>query len=238
MYYDNKRTFYVKQYGPTVLVSVIAASLILTGVLFYLNIGNKVNHNDIANNNPDEELVDAATNNGTADENKENNAPEVPPVSEPVKPDVVPEVPNVEETSALQTTEVVPYFVNLEKLTLSDNVKVTGVDNSGNISLEYNGDKLTVAMIGVNYTYATDATYSKIKSDLEGKEVRVAFDTERETNGVTNAYVYLDNTLYNASILKSGLATLKSERTNVALATDLSKAQADARSNKLGVWNR
>ncbi len=234
MYYDNKRTFYVKQYGPTVIVSVIAIALISTGVLFYFN-SNSKNPNDAIASKPDEDLVDVATN----IEDNVNEVQEPEKVEPEPQPDVQAPAPSTEEeTSALKETEVVPYFSNLEKLIISNEVDVTSVDNNGNVSLEYNGDKLTVAMIGINYTYATDATYNKIKSDLEGKKVKIAFDSEREVNGTSYAYIYLNDKLYNATLLESGLATLKSERVNVALATDLSKAQADARSNKLGVWNR
>ncbi len=232
MYYDNKRTFYVKQYGPTVLVSVIALALISTGVIYYFGSNGKVQDDNIANNPDGQPLVDVATNIGS-DENIE-----APATEEQNKP-VIDESEIPEETSALKNVEPVPYFNVLEKLTLSDNVSVTSVDEKGNVSLKHSeGDTIVVSMIGIDYTYSTNATYDKIKKDLEGKEVKIAFDTEREVNGIGVAYIYLDGNLYNAKLLESGLATLKSERVNVALATDLSKAQADARSNKLGVWNR
>lgn len=237
MYYDNKRTFYVKQYGPTVLVSVIAIALISTGVIYYFNVNGKAQDDNIANNPDGQPLVDVATNVPNGEE-KPNENVQAPAGEEQNKPsDEIGEMP--EETFALQNTDPVPYFNTLEKLTLSDNVSVTSVDEKGNVSLKHNkGDTLVVSMIGIDYTYATDATYNKIKTDLEGKEVKIAFDTERQNGDISTAYVYLNGKLYNADLLGSGLATLKSERINVALATDLSKAQADARSNKLGVWNR
>ena len=37
MYYNNKSTFYVKQYGPTVLIIVISVLLIFVGVYAYLS---------------------------------------------------------------------------------------------------------------------------------------------------------------------------------------------------------
>ncbi len=202
MYYDNKRVFYVKQYGPTLIISVIAIALIATGSVMFLR-NNSINNNNIANSEP---IVDVQS-------------------------------PN-EETSALQTVEPVIYFANLEKLVLSDEVNVASVDNNGNISFEYKGDKFIASMIGISYNYATEQTYNKIRTDLEGKTVKIAFDTQREQNGISTVYVYMDGELYNANLLRSGLATLKSERVNVALATDLSNAQAYARDNKLGVWNR
>ena len=240
MYYDNKRTFYMKQYGPTVAISVIAVALISVGTLFYLKSKNP--NTDIAVSNPQDEIVDVATDKDTPKEEQvilpQNNISNTNEQLQEKEQEKEQEIVKTEETEALKEVEVVPYFKELEKLVISEEVNVTSVDEKGNISLEYNGDKITVTMIGISYKYSTDATYNKIKSDLENKKVKVAFDTEREIAGITYAYVYLDNELYNATLLKSGLATLKSERTNVALATKLSEAQANARDNKLGVWNR
>ena len=230
MYYDNKRTFYVKQYGPSIIVSVIAVALIAVGSVVFINKGSVSDNNTVALE-PENEVIEVV----------ENTTPEViEPEVIPEEPEVLPEEPSEEVISeeALKTTEVIPYFENLEKLLISEEVNVISVDENGNVNLEYNGDKLTASMIGVNYTYATAETYNKIKTDLEGKKVKIAFDTQRDVNGTNVIYVYLDGKLYNATLLESGLATLKSERTNVALATDLSKAQAYARENKLGVWNK
>ena len=203
MYYDNKRTFYVKQYGPAVLVSVLALVLVSTGSVYYLAKSNNADENIVASN-PTEVVV-----------------------QEPV-----------EETSALQEVEVVPYFENLETLIISEEVDVASVDNNGVISLDKAGDKISVSMIGIDYKYSSVDTFNKIRSDLEGKKVKIAFDTQKEVNGMIYAYVYLNDDLYNEVILKSGLATLKSERVNVAQATKLSQAQAYARQNKQGVWNK
>lgn len=234
MYYDNKRTFYIKQYGPTFIVSAVAVVLIVTGSIIYLK-GNSSNNN-IASN-PSEEVVDVAQNN----ESVTNNVEVIPSAKkekvELPKEEVKEEIQ--EETSALQTVEPEPYFKNLKSLVKSDLVNVASVDNKGNITLDYNGDKITASMIGVSYNYATEDTYNKIRKDLEGKKVKIAFDTLREDeNGVSYVYIYLNNELYNATLLKSGLATLKSERNNISLSTDLSKAQAYARDNKQGVWKR
>lgn len=40
MYYDNKSTFYIKQYGPVVIVLLISAFLITSGVYIYLKSAN------------------------------------------------------------------------------------------------------------------------------------------------------------------------------------------------------
>ena len=43
MYYENKRSFYIKQYGPVTLVILIALVLIVTGVVIGLKSMNKSN---------------------------------------------------------------------------------------------------------------------------------------------------------------------------------------------------
>ncbi|MBR1884301.1 MAG: thermonuclease family protein [Clostridia bacterium] len=225
MYYDNKRTFYIKQYGPTVLVSVVAVALISVGSYIYFK---STSSNNLIASHPESEVIQVAEN--------INEEPKVQEVA--AQPENTTEEKTAIETSALQEVEEEKYFENLESLVKSDLLDVASIDNSGNITLKYKSESKVVAMIGIDYKYATEETYKKIQSDLEAKQVKIAFDKVRDIDGVGQVYVYLENELYNATLLKSGLATLKSERTNVALATDLSKAQAYARDNKLGVWNK
>ncbi|MBR6614168.1 MAG: thermonuclease family protein [Clostridia bacterium] len=42
MYYENKRTFYIKQYGPAVAVIIISIALIVTGLVIGFTPENKV----------------------------------------------------------------------------------------------------------------------------------------------------------------------------------------------------
>ena len=209
MYYDNKRTFYIKQYGPTLLVSVIALVLISVGAFVYFNSSSK---NTLIASEPESNVTEVAKNTNTED-NK------------------------IEEETALQDEEI-HYFEKLETLVISELVDVASVENDGTINLKYKTDSIKVSMIGIDYKYATDETYNKIRTDLEAKQVKIAFDTQRDHNSIGQVYIYLNDELYNANLLKTGLVTLKSERTNVAQATVLSKAQAYARENKLGIWNR
>lgn len=58
MYYENKRSFYIKQYGPVALVIVAALALIVTGVVIGLN---SMNNSNVVAENPDkpsEEVID------------------------------------------------------------------------------------------------------------------------------------------------------------------------------------
>ncbi|MBQ8043013.1 MAG: thermonuclease family protein [Clostridia bacterium] len=55
MYYENKRSFYIKQYGPVALVIVAALALIVTGVVIGFNSMN--NSNVVAENPKPQEQV-------------------------------------------------------------------------------------------------------------------------------------------------------------------------------------
>lgn len=57
MYYENKRSFYIKQYGPAALVIVIALALIVTGVVIGFNTMNKSNVVAEQPNQPEQEVV-------------------------------------------------------------------------------------------------------------------------------------------------------------------------------------
>ena len=50
------------------------------------------------------------------------------------------------------------------------------------------------------------------------------------------AYVYIDNTLYNESLLENGKAKLKQDTSNITLISDLKQAQAYAKQLSKGVW--
>lgn len=50
MYYENKRSFYIKQYGPMALVIVAALALIVTGVVIGLR---SVNNSNVVAENPE-----------------------------------------------------------------------------------------------------------------------------------------------------------------------------------------
>ena len=65
MYYDNKSTFYIKQYGPAVFTIVISLLLVLGGLYIYLssNRNNKPQDALVAKNNTqDVQLVEQNNN--------------------------------------------------------------------------------------------------------------------------------------------------------------------------------
>lgn len=230
MYYDNKQTFYIKQYGPTFLVAVISFVLIASGVFIYVkssNIGNPLNQEtEVAQTaNTDQAKIDSTAN------------------TQNLNTDTTKKDDNVQETNALvddskPNTEVVKYFNSLPALEKSKDVNVTNVNADGTIDLEIDGDKLEVTLIGVDFKYAKNSVIDKMRADLVNNKVKIAFDNLRTQNNLTFAYIFYNNKLYNAELLKTGLVTLKTERQNIQLNKDLASAQAYARQNSLGVWNK
>ena len=223
MYYDNKSTFYVKQYGPAVIVSVLSLVLIASGIFIYLKSSNM--GNPFKNQTEVTQVVDK---NAAAVNKEESNALVVEPKVEEVvvKPTEPAPVANLK------------YFQDLVALEKSKDVTVTNISTTGSVTVEVDGDKLEVALIGIDFKYAKESTTEKLKTDLLNKTVKIAFDKLRSDSDKTYAYVYKDNSLYNAELLKTGLVTLKTERTNTTLNSDLSKAQSYARENSLGVWKK
>ncbi len=209
MYYDNKQTFYVKQYGPAVIISAVSLVLISSGIFIYLkstNMGNPFKKNvEIVQtiNNKEEDII--VEDNSLKDETK---------------------------------VEFVKYFENLPTLEKSKEVNVTNVSDTGKITVEVDGDKLEITLIGVDFKYSNSNTIQRIKSDLLNTKVKIAFDNIRSENDITYAYIFNDKLLYNAELLKSGLFTIKTERKNISLNTELANAQAYSRQNSLGVWKK
>jgi len=225
MYYDNKSTFYVKQYGPAVIVSVASLILIASGIFIYLKSSDM--ENPFKKQTEITQVIDknAVT---AQEEEEEKNALVSEAKVEPV----------VVVTPAPANVQVVKYFENLVALEKSKDVNVINVSTSGSITLEIDGDKLEVTLIGIDFKYNKELAIEKIKTDLLNKKVKMAFGKLRSDSEKTYAYIFKDNELYNAELLKTGLVTLKTERTNTELNIDLSKAQSYARQNSLGVWKK
>lgn len=229
MYYANKQTFYVRQYGPAVIISVISLILIASGIFIYTKSSNPTQ-------------IETA-NTQTVEQNIEENE-----VTENVENTVKEEGNDLQESNALidesklqeeSKEEVVKYFENLPTFEKSKEVNVISVNPSGTVTVEKGGDKLEITLIGIDYKYSKGEAVNKITTDLLNKKVKVAFDTVRSNNNVNYAYIYRDNKVsYNAELLKTGLVTLKSERKNTKLNKELADAQAYARSGFLGAWKK
>ena len=185
MYYENKRTFYIKQYGPVAVILLIAFVLIGTGI--YLAVKSDSN-NLQANNNTDKTPTDVITTN---------------------------------------------------QYTLSDQAyegKVVAV-NGLSIKVEANSTVNEVSLIGIKQNKNNKDLGKKISDDLTGKTVTVDFDSVKVENGKTYAYVYVNQSLYNETLLALGLAELRPERQNINKLDVLLAAQLTAKHDMKGIWS-
>lgn len=189
MYYENKKVFYIKQYGPAAIIIVISLVLIFSGIYLSLN-GNTI---------PKEEVAVIVP--------KPN-----PVITKPV------------ENNASQITD----FAETGKVTEINNLAVVIKAKSG--TLEIN-------LIGVKENRKYPNLSSKLKEELVGKDVKIAYDTEKVINNKIYGYVYLNDVLYNVQVLENGYAELKTERINVNKLDLLVAAQIKARKNYLGIWS-
>lgn len=232
MYYDNKQAFYIRQYGPTVLIAVISVILIASGVFIYVkssNIGNPLN-------NTTSQVAAQTANSDQANINNSASTANLATVAK--QEDNVQEETNALVDTSKTNTEVIKYFDNLPALEKSKEVNVTSVNANGTVDIEVDGDKLEITLIGVDFKYSNSSAIDKMRADLLNKQVKIAFDKLRTQDNLTFAYIFCGEKLYNAELIKTGLVTLKSERQNIQLNQDLASAQAYARQNSLGVWKR
>ena len=216
MYYDNKSSFYVKQYGSTIIIAVLSILLIISGTfIFYLLNINPNTNLEQTNKDTDMQIEENIDKKEEPKEEVENK---------PLQQDIV-------KTTA--------YFDNLESSKFSEVATVTGIKSSNQITIETAESIINAQLIGIDLSYVDVNKYiENLRTNLLNKEVKIVFDKERKTNDIYNVYIYVNDDLYNAEVLKSGMATLKSERINIALTKTLGQAQKEARDNKAGVWNK
>lgn len=229
MYYANKSTFYLKQYGPAVLILVISVVLIGSGIYIYLKSNNSIkpstNKDVIANvNDTSKNEVSKVT----EDAKPEKKVPEVKP--EPKVEEVKNEVP-------VKKVNILEELNSLGVLQKSNKYIVKEIKDNGSIVISNGSTNTEINMVGVEIKNKKQDAINKIKSDLLNKEITLAFDNQRTEKNKMYVYLYIENeNLYNENILKSGLATLRTERENISLLDTLLKAQLQAKDSKVGVW--
>lgn len=228
MYYDNKSTFYIKQYGPKVLVAMISILLVVGGVYIYLA---STSNNQMPQNN----IVAEDNNNTNEDTTKD--------VVEVASKDNTSNTEVVEETSSLKnednleiSTTISKKLADLKPLVKSDVATVKKVTDNNTVIVNIDNKNLEINLIGVDFSKSTSELNSILKSDLEGKEVKIAFDKTKVKDMKLYGYIYVGETLYNASIIEKGQAIVKVESTNTSLLDTLISAQTKAKLNKTGIW--
>ena len=126
--------------------------------------------------------------------------------------------------------------------------KVIRVVDGDTLIIDYNGTEERVRLIGVDTPESVHPNEEKntkfgkkasefSKNYLENKEVTLEFDVqERDQYGRLLAYVYLNNVMYNKTLLQEGYAKIATYPPNVKYVDDFTAIQEEARNNKKGLW--
>ena len=212
MYYDNKSSFYLRQYGPTVLILIVSFVLIGSGLYIYFT-SNKAQ-------NPSSDEVIVSSNNLKDDTQKVDNVLNTEKVKENLAP-----------------IELPKSFNDIDKLAKTDYVTVENVNDSNRLVINYQNVKLEVALIGIDTSKSVSTLNEDIKNAIIDNKVKLAFDNKRCDELYAYAYVYIDdNTMLNELLLESGKAKLRNEEENNSLNDVLTEAQAYAKQLKNGIW--
>lgn len=224
MYYDNKSTFYVKQYGPAILILIVSFVLIGSGIYIYIS-------NSSTSKTPDKEIIVASDKLEDEEKLESNVTNEENVVIEEKK-----EEPVLIQEEIL--TELPQEYSNLKELEKSTAVKFDKVLDSKQIrvTIPNTSKKFDVTLIGVNFNNAISDVITKIQDDLKDKNIKLAFDTVKVDNSQIYAYIYINDELYNAKVLENGYATFQEEPKNKSLSTELKQSQTFAKQLCAGIW--
>lgn len=248
MYYDNKSTFYIKQYGPAVFTIVISLVLVLGGLYIYLssNRNNKPQDTLVAKNNAqDVQLVEQNNN-----IEQTNSLQEVELKKEEVKQEETKQVEtnsnenNTNEEKNININDIAITNIlsselrTLNKLEKSKEVTVLGIDDDKNIILNISDKNYKASLIGIDYKKSKSNIKDIINNELTNRKVTLSFDNVKIQDNTLCVYLYLDGNLYNQHLLKDGLAILKVEKANTSLLNELVNAQKQAKSNNIGIWQK
>ena len=250
MYYDNKSTFYIKQYGPAAFTIALSLVLVVGGLYIYLSSNKNNNPQDtlVAKNNTQSEQQVEQSNSlqDVKEDNVSNSTPNV--VEEKKDVNINQNVSNTtnasEVKSSVNTNDVKIANVlsaelrALNKLEKSKELTVVGVDDNKNIIINANDKNYKASLIGIDYKKSGLDIKDKLNSDLANKKVTIAFDNVKVQDNTLCVYLYVDGNLYNQKLLKDGLAILNVEKANTSLLNELVNAQKQAKTNNIGIWQK
>jgi micrococcal nuclease len=128
-------------------------------------------------------------------------------------------------------------------------VRLVKVTDGDTIRILYRGREERIRLIGIDspevHFYGSSgecfgveaARYAEHR--LRGRVVRLEFGADRRDRyGRLLAYVYLDNELFNLTLVRLGYATADSVAPNTRLAPLFARAEARARAAGEGLWSR
>ena len=250
MYYDNKSTFYIKQYGPAAFTIALSLVLVVGGLYIYLssNKNNKPQDTLVAKNDTQSEQQVEQSNSlqDVKEDNVSNSTPNVieEKKDENINQDVsnttnVSEVKSSVNINDVKITNVLSAELRaLNKLEKSKEVTVVGVDDNKNIIINAYDKNYKASLIGIDYKKSGLDIKDKLNSDLTNKKVTIAFDNVKVQDNTLCVYLYVDGNLYNQKLLKDGLAILNVEKANTSLLNELVNAQKQAKTNNIGIWQK
>ena len=251
MYYDNKSTFYIKQYGPAAFTIALSLVLVVGGLYIYLSSNKNNKHQDtlVAKNDTQSEQKVEQSNSlqdVKEDDNVSNSTPNV--VEEKKDENINQDVNNTSNVSEVKSsvnindvkiTNVLSAELRaLNKLEKSKEVTVVGVDDNKNVIINAYDKNYKASLIGIDYKKSGLDIKDKLNSDLANKKVTIAFDNVKVQDNTLCVYLYVDGNLYNQKLLKDGLAILNVEKANTSLLNELVNAQKQAKTNNIGIWQK
>lgn len=250
MYYDNKSTFYIKQYGPAAFTIALSLVLVVGGLYIYLssNKNNKPQDTLVAKNDTQSEQQVEQSNSlqDVKEDNVSNSTPNV--VEEKKDVNINQNVSNTTNASEVKSsvnindvkiTNVLSAELRaLNKIEKSKELTVVGVDDNKNIIINANDKNYKASLIGIDYKKSGLDIKDKLNSDLANKKVTIAFDNVKVQDNTLCVYLYVDGNLYNQKLLKDGLAILNVEKANTSLLNELVNAQKQAKTNNIGIWQK
>ncbi len=226
MYYDNKSSFYIRQYGPKIFLIVFSIVLIISGLYIYLS-----SNNVITNNNHQNQV--AENNNNIIEEQKDNNADKEEEITEEDSLKEEPKEDNIETIS----TSLSESLNSLNALEKSKVGTVKSVTSDGKVVVKIENALYQISLVGIDYSKSPSNISEIISNDLKDKSINISFDKLKVKDSEIYAYIYIGDELYNKKLLSEGLAILKVERTNTSLLDELLNSQLYARSNSKGIWS-
>lgn len=252
MYYDNKSTFYIKQYGPAAFTIALSLVLVVGGLYIYLSSNKNNNPQDtlVAKNDTQSEQQVEQSNSlqDVKEDNVSNSTPNVVEEKKDVNININQNVSNTTNASEVKSsvnindvkiTNVLSAELRaLNKLEKSKELTVVGVDDNKNIIINANDKNYKASLIGIDYKKSGLDIKDKLNSDLANKKVTIAFDNVKVQDNTLCVYLYVDGNLYNQKLLKDGLAILNVEKANTSLLNELVNAQKQAKTNNIGIWQK
>jgi endonuclease YncB( thermonuclease family) len=159
----------------------------------------------------------------------------------------------------MQKEEAINVNLNNEQIEIQDNqiieqeeidntYEVTRVVDGDTIEIDYNGEKRKVRLIGINTPESVKPNspieeYGKEASDftkekLTDKMISLEFDIQKEDKyGRMLAYVYLDDKMFNMTLLEEGYAQVATYPPNIKYVDKFIILEKAAREAEKGLWS-